>query len=107
VVFSAAAKQGGFSLLLRPLDSLAARPLPGAEGGNFPTWSPDSKWLAFSADGKLKRIEINGSAPIPLSEAVGDDAVTSTGTWNRDGVILFGSSGGSVDQVQRNIDVVT
>lgn len=64
VVFSATANKGGPSLWLRSLDSLAARSLPGTEGGNFPTWSPDSKSLAFYADGKLKRIEINGGAPL-------------------------------------------
>jgi|SRR6516162_9143070 hypothetical protein len=37
VVFAAAGKTGGPSLWLRPLDSLAPRPLPGTEGGNFPT----------------------------------------------------------------------
>jgi Tol biopolymer transport system component len=64
VVFSATANKGGPSLWLRSLDSLAARSLPGTEGGNFPTWSPDSKSLAFYADGKLKRIQINGGAPL-------------------------------------------
>src|SRR5262249_7574968 len=78
---------------LRPLDSLAARPLPGTAGGNFPTWSPDSKSLAFLADNKLKRVEITGGAPLSLCDAA-NTRVTPTGTWNRDGVILFGSSGG-------------
>jgi Tol biopolymer transport system component len=95
LAFSAAAKKGGASLLwFRPLDSLAARSLLGTEGGNFPTWSPDSKSLAFYADGKLKRIEISGSSPLTLSDAAGDDSVSPTGTWSRDGVILFGSAAG-------------
>jgi Tol biopolymer transport system component len=94
VVFSATAKKSGPSLWLRPLDSLAARSLPGTEGGNFPTWSPDSKSLAFYADGKLKRIEINGAPALTLSDAAGDELVSPTGAWSRDGVILFGSSAG-------------
>jgi hypothetical protein len=80
-------------LWLRQLDSLAARPLPGTENGNFPTWSPDSRSLVFLAENKLKRIEITGGAPLTLGEA-GNARVTPTGTWNRDGVILFGSATG-------------
>src|SRR5262249_5855556 len=64
IVLAVRSKTGTLSLWLRPLDSMAARPLPGTEGGNFPTWSPDSKSLAFYAEGRLKRIEIAGGAPL-------------------------------------------
>jgi len=93
VVYGAAGK-GGSSLWLRPLDSLAARPLTGTENGNFPTWSPDSESLAFYVDGRLKRIDINGGTPITLSDAAANDSVTAAGTWNRESVIVFGSSAG-------------
>jgi serine/threonine protein kinase/Tol biopolymer transport system component len=93
VVYGAAGK-GGSSLWLRPLDSLAARPLTGTENGTFPTWSPDSESLAFYVDGRLKRIDINGGTPITLSDAAGNDPVTATGAWNGEGVIIFGSSAG-------------
>jgi hypothetical protein len=59
-----------------------------------PPGRPDSRSLAFYAGGKLKRIEINGGVPLTLSDAAGNEALTPTGTWNRDGVILFGSSAG-------------
>src|SRR5262245_15543101 len=89
----AARNKAGTSLWLRPLDSMAARPLPGTEGGNFPTWSSDSRSIVFFADGKLKRIEIAGGAPLILGDVAGS-RVSPTGTWNRDGVILFGSGTG-------------
>jgi eukaryotic-like serine/threonine-protein kinase len=48
VIFTARARSAGAqSLWLRPLDSLTARILPGTEGANFPTWSPDNRSLAF------------------------------------------------------------
>jgi serine/threonine protein kinase len=93
LVYGAAANNRS-SLWLRPLDSLTARPLTGTENGNFPTWSPDAESLAFYVDKRLKRIDINGGTPITLSDAEGNDAVTPTGTWNREGVIVFGSSVG-------------
>src|SRR5262245_19723559 len=41
---------------LRPLNGLTANPVPGTEGTRPPWWSPDSRYLAFIADGKLKKI---------------------------------------------------
>ncbi len=87
LVFAAGSGDQSASLLwLRPLDSLAARPLPGTEGGNFPFWSPDSKSIAFFANGKLQRADIAGGAPLVLCDATGGG-----GDWSRDGVILFSS----------------
>jgi dipeptidyl aminopeptidase/acylaminoacyl peptidase len=93
VVFGAQARGAPQMLWLRPLDSMAMRPLPGTEGGNFPTWSPDSKSLAFLSGGKIKRIDIAGGAPLTLGVG-GDYPPSTTGTWSADGVILYGSSDG-------------
>ena len=77
----------GESLLyLRPLESLEARAMPGTEDAGRPFWSPDSKSLAFVAAGKLKRMDVAGAAPVTLCDARNPRG----GTWNDDGVILFG-----------------
>ena len=71
VVFSADAPTGT-SLWLQALDSTTARPLPGTEEGNGPTWSPDSKSIVFYvASGQMKRIEIAGEAPQILCDGAG------------------------------------
>jgi eukaryotic-like serine/threonine-protein kinase len=93
VVFGAQSRGGSQMLWLRPLNSLAMRPLPGTEGANFPTWSPDSKSLAFLTSAKIKRIDIAGGASLILGD-VADEPPTATGAWNADGVILYGSSAG-------------
>ena len=49
-------------LWVRPLDSLEARALPGTEDAKFPFWSPDSAFIGFFAQGKLKRIALGGWA---------------------------------------------
>src|SRR6185503_4103820 len=53
VVFLAS-KDARRALWLRRLDNAAAHMLPGTENAKFPFWSPDSRNIAFFADGKLK-----------------------------------------------------
>ena len=54
-------------LWVRPLDSLESRALPGTEGANFPFWSPDSAFIGFFAQGKLKRSAVAGGPPRPYA----------------------------------------
>ena len=72
-------------LWVRDLDSLAARPLPGTEGAINPFWSPDNRFIAFFAGGKLKKVEVVGGPAQTLCDA----AAGRGGTWNRTGVIVF------------------
>lgn len=97
LVFGAGSGERAPELWLRPIDSVAARPLPGTEGADFPFWSPDSRSIAFFTGDQLKRLDLAGGAPIVLAEAVG--GLTSWGvggTWNRDDVILFGETRGLI-----------
>jgi hypothetical protein len=51
-------------IFLRSLDSLTAQPLPGTEGVRSSLfWSPDSRYIGFYADGKLKKINVAGGTP--------------------------------------------
>src|SRR4029079_7973673 len=61
-----------------------AVPLPGTERGVQPFWSPDGRFVAYVAAGKLKKIEIARGVSQTLA-----DAAQQTGSWSRDGVILF------------------
>jgi Tol biopolymer transport system component len=54
----------------------------------MPFWSPDGQSIAFFAQGKLKRIDVEGGEPQTLCAA----AQPRGGSWSRDGVILFGTS---------------
>ena len=44
-------------IYVRPLDSLTAQRVAGTDNGTFPFWSPDSRYLAFFVENKLKKIE--------------------------------------------------
>ena len=83
-----AGAQGEFQLWLRPVASADARAIQGTEGAAFPFWSHDSRFIAFFAGGKLKKVAIAGGPPIVVADAA-DGA--GGGSWSRDNVIVFGT----------------
>ena len=85
LAFAATGADGKSLLWIRPLESVESRPLSGTDGGFFPFWSPDGRFLAFFAEGKLKKIEASGGPPQTLCDA----RVGRGGTWNREGIIVF------------------
>ena len=85
VTFAAKGPDGKTMLWLRPLDG-EARPIPGTETATFPFWSPDSKAIAFFAEGKLKKTDLTGAVPASLCDV---QLEPRPGSWNRDGTILF------------------
>jgi serine/threonine protein kinase/Tol biopolymer transport system component len=85
LAFTARDAAGKVLLWVRPLDALTAQPLSGTDGAGWPFWSPDSKWIGFFAQGKLKKIDITGAPPQILCDAPGGRG----GAWNKDGVIVF------------------
>jgi serine/threonine protein kinase len=77
--------KGQRHLFVRPLDSEKYTELEGTVGASAPFWSPDSRFIAFFADGKLKKIPAAGGPAEELCPAPYD----WVGTWGRDGTILF------------------
>ena len=90
LVFSAADSEGSYLVWIRSLNSLEARPLPGTEGDRSSQlfWSPDSRSIGFQSGKKLKKLDIAGGAPETICDLSG---VALGGSWNRDGVIIFGN----------------
>ncbi|MBI3666286.1 MAG: serine/threonine-protein kinase [Acidobacteria bacterium] len=86
---------GNQSIWIRRLDSLDAQPLPGTEGANHPFWSPDSRFIGFFAQGKLKKIEASSGPALTLCDA----SAGLRGTWSRDGVIVFPDATGVLHRV--------
>jgi serine/threonine protein kinase len=79
--------KGNSGLYLRTMDSNDLRLLEGTSGARTPFWSPDSRFLGFFTDGKLKVIPAAGG---PATTLCGETGLGYGGTWNRTGVILFG-----------------
>ena len=55
-------------LYLRSMDRLEATPIPGTEGAVTPFFSPDGEWLGFHANGKLKKVSLQGGQPITIGD---------------------------------------
>jgi eukaryotic-like serine/threonine-protein kinase len=85
VLASVVVKDGGWYLNLRSLRTGEARILESTEGASFPFWSPDGRFLAFFANGKLKTVNVETAATQILSDAPEGRG----GSWNQHGVILF------------------
>jgi eukaryotic-like serine/threonine-protein kinase len=81
---------GKAQLWLRSLDSTKLQSLPGTDFARAPFWSPDGKFIAFFADGKLKTLPVSGGPAQVLCDGTG---LAGGGTWNREGVIVFSTSG--------------
>ena len=93
VVFVAIAGRGS-QLWVRPIGTVAAQPLLGTDSASFPFWSPDSRFIAFFADGKLKKIPVAGGPTVSLCDAPQGRG----GAWSRDNVIVFNDGTGQALQ---------
>ncbi len=96
LAFSAQDSSNRSMVWVRPLNSLTANPLPGTEGSSRPFWSPDSRFLGFIAEGKLKKVAVSGGPP----QVVCDAPTGSDGAWSRNGTILFDGRAGT-DPIMR------
>ncbi len=73
-----------WGIWLRRLDTAGARLLPGTEGTGQIIWSPDSRAIAFAAEGSLKRLEIASGSITTITTGRGVSPA-----WGPAGTILF------------------
>ncbi len=86
LAYSARDADGGLSIYLRPLDRLETQRLSGTEGGFSPFFSPDGRWIGFFTDYALKKVSLDGGAPLTLCDV---PPVTRGASWAPDDTIVF------------------
>ncbi|HKA37727.1 MAG TPA: protein kinase, partial [Thermoanaerobaculia bacterium] len=83
-------ESGGWRIFLHRFEQAGWTPVAGTDGATSPAFSPDGRWIAFQAGGKIKRIGVAGGTPLVVSEGG-----TSYGiAWGDDDLIWFGASDG-------------
>ena len=84
-------------------DQAEATPLAGTitpSGAMGPTFSPDGEWIAFVADGKVKRVPRLGGSAIIVADSA--NAVNPAIAWLDDGTILFNTASYSLNAINVN-----
>jgi serine/threonine protein kinase len=103
MVFVANSSGGDPVIWLRSIDQVTAHPLPGTEHAQIPFWSPDSRWLGFFAEGKLKKIPVAGG-PVQVLTDVAD---AFGGAWGADDSIIFAKLSSAIFRVSSGGGIVT
>ena len=99
LTYLAAGDDGVLRVWVQSLSSLEPKMLYGTEvlGGDPPPfWSPDSKFVAFYSGEKLKKTDLKGNPPKIICSVPG---ILIGGSWNREGVIIFGRDTGGLMRV--------
>jgi len=79
---------GGTSQLwAKERDEIEPKALTGTGGASGPAFSPDGEWIAFAADGKLKKVPRLGGSSIALADSIAQDNPGIA--WLDDGTITF------------------
>ncbi|HSA93710.1 MAG TPA: protein kinase [Terriglobales bacterium] len=91
LAFVAPDERTGRSVLwLNEVGSLDIKALPETEGAAHPFWSPDSQFVGFFADNKLKRLALKDGSVQALANAPSGRG----GSWNPQGVIVYAPDAG-------------
>ena len=88
LAFISTGNDGVPRLRTRALKDANAAELPGTEGARGPFFSPDGRWIGFWAAHKIKKVAVNGGAPVTLCDATD----------------LLGASWGEDDSITANIN---
>jgi Tol biopolymer transport system component/predicted Ser/Thr protein kinase len=97
LAFVARGPGGKQQLATRLLDQANLTLLSGTENAAAPFFSPDGQWIGFFADGKMKKISVQGGAAVTVC-----DAQNARGaSWGEDGSIIVAltPTGGGLSRV--------
>ena len=84
LVFSSRAPDGTPQLATRLLDQDQPTLLPGTQRATDPFFSPDGQWVGFFADRQLRKVSVNGGAPVTICATGGPRGAS----WGEDGQIV-------------------
>ena len=97
------------SLWRRSIGQLQAERIPGTEGASSPGYSPDGHWIAFYANGQLKKVPLGGGPVVPITASgpvgglawMSNDTIAFTGNPSTAALWLVPAAGGKPARVPR------
>src|SRR5262249_25397859 len=75
-------------LWLKHRGDLDPTPIIGTERSSYPTFSPDGEWVAFIADGQLKKVRVGGGATVTIADSAALGNFSGI-AWLDDGTLVF------------------
>jgi serine/threonine protein kinase len=89
-----------FKLYRRSLGQAESVAIPGTEGAIGPFLNSDAQWVGFWADGKLKKVSLNGGPPFTICDAKTPMFRGFWGaSWSSTDTIVFGAYAADLMQV--------
>lgn len=91
VAFPAVDADGRTSIWVQDMDGEEAKAIPDADPiiDSPPVfWSPDSRYVVFPSYSKIRKADVSGGTTQDICDRT---VLPIGGSWNRDGVIIFGS----------------
>jgi serine/threonine-protein kinase len=88
IVYVGPGEEGG-QLWVKHRDQLAATALSGTDGARAPSISPDGTEVVFYAEGQLRKVPVQGGAPITLADTVG----AHPAAWVGEGTLVYRTNG--------------
>jgi WD40 repeat protein len=85
LAIAASSADGKQQLWIRRMDGFGVQPLPGTDDASCPFWSPDSTFIGFFADHKLKKVPAAGGTVQTICDAVDGRGAS----WSVKDVIVF------------------
>ncbi|NJD18785.1 MAG: hypothetical protein FIA95_05815 [Gemmatimonadetes bacterium] len=83
IVYTGPGESSLARLWVKEQGQLEARPLPGTEGALSPAISPGATEVVFNAGGQLRKVSLQGGAPVKLADS------GSSATWMEDGSLVY------------------
>ena len=89
------AYSGAGRIWVRALGEADAHPVDGTDGGGAPFWSPDGKYLGFTAGKRIRKVAATGG----IAQTLCDVNTAIAGMWGSSGEILIGQIGDGIFRV--------
>jgi serine/threonine-protein kinase len=91
---------GGGQLWVKARDRWEATPYPGTEGARSPSISSDEQWVSFVSGAQLRKVPVQGGAPITLADDAQD--IGGPAAWLDDGAVVFSGGPFQLHRVSRD-----